>query len=124
MAINKMMLVSVLLISCESSMPVPIPATSTTSVTLTVADRFRARCAPCHGNYGKGDGPAASNMSPKPRDFTDTKWQASVTDTNIENTITYGGLAVNKSPMMPSSPDLSQREVQELRAFLRSLARK
>ena len=28
------------------------------------------RCAPCHGFSGKGDGPAAMTLDPRPRDFT------------------------------------------------------
>ena len=35
-----------------------------------VADLYRARCAVCHGAEGRGDGPAASLLSPRPRDFT------------------------------------------------------
>ncbi|MFQ5874704.1 MAG: c-type cytochrome [Dehalococcoidia bacterium] len=31
---------------------------------------YMANCAGCHGVAGKGDGPLAYLMSPKPRDFT------------------------------------------------------
>jgi mono/diheme cytochrome c family protein len=31
---------------------------------------YRARCATCHGSEGRGDGPAAGLLSPRPRDFT------------------------------------------------------
>ena len=32
-------------------------------------------CAPCHGQDGKGDGPAAASLNPKPRDFhSETGW--------------------------------------------------
>lgn len=34
------------------------------------AASFRTNCAFCHGNEGKGDGPAAYLIFPKPRDFT------------------------------------------------------
>jgi len=31
---------------------------------------FRTYCAPCHGVAGKGDGPAAPALNPKPADLT------------------------------------------------------
>ncbi|MBM3220430.1 MAG: c-type cytochrome [Candidatus Rokubacteria bacterium] len=31
---------------------------------------YRARCAVCHGTEGRGDGPAAGLLAPRPRDFT------------------------------------------------------
>ncbi len=30
---------------------------------------FKMDCAPCHGLNGKGDGPAAASLNPKPRDY-------------------------------------------------------
>jgi mono/diheme cytochrome c family protein len=35
-----------------------------------VAALYRARCAVCHGAEGRGDGPAAALLTPRPRDFT------------------------------------------------------
>jgi DMSO reductase family type II enzyme heme b subunit len=34
---------------------------------------YSYRCMPCHGISGRGDGPAANTMWPRPRDFTDIK---------------------------------------------------
>ncbi len=31
---------------------------------------FSANCAACHGELGRGDGPAAATMNPRPRNFT------------------------------------------------------
>ena len=33
---------------------------------------FQTYCAACHGEKGKGDGPAAAALTPKPRNYTDT----------------------------------------------------
>ena len=33
-------------------------------------DLFKANCAACHGEEGKGDGPTAATLNPKPRNFT------------------------------------------------------
>ncbi len=42
---------------------------------------YEARCAQCHGVSGKGDGPASSNLHPRPRDFTSGKFKIRSTAT-------------------------------------------
>ncbi len=90
------------------------PASATTiysgKVDLAAAQTmFNERCAACHGAEGKGNGPASAALSPKPRNYTDGSWQASVTDEQIRKTIKLGGAAVGKSPVMPASPDLDEK---------------
>src|SRR5215831_17169886 len=63
---------------------------------------FHALCATCHGPDGRGTGPSAQMLNPKPRDYTDPKWQASVTDAEIKDVILKGGAALGKSPSMAS----------------------
>jgi len=67
---------------------------------------FRGRCVACHGENGTGDGPGAGALNPKPRNYTDATWQASVTDEQIQNVILNGGAAAGKSPLMPANLDL------------------
>ncbi|MBK7973154.1 MAG: c-type cytochrome [Deltaproteobacteria bacterium] len=83
---------------------------------------FAMRCTPCHGPSGAGDGPGSAGLTPKPRNFTDPEWQKSVTDAHIENIIKFGGIAVGKSPAMPSNPDLMAKPevVTALRELVRS----
>lgn len=75
----------------------------------TAQDVFTTRCVPCHGSSGKGDGPAAAALNPKPRNYTDAEWQKTVTDDQLKKTILYGGAAVGKSASMPSQPDLESK---------------
>jgi mono/diheme cytochrome c family protein len=70
---------------------------------------FNARCAACHGPEGMGNGPGSVALNPKPRNYHDKAWQTKVTDEDIRKTITYGGAAVGKSPMMPANPDLESK---------------
>ncbi|WP_413289725.1 c-type cytochrome [Bdellovibrio sp. HCB337] len=35
---------------------------------------FATNCAMCHGNEGKGDGPAGAGLNPKPRNLVEGKW--------------------------------------------------
>lgn len=74
-----------------------------------VAETYKTRCATCHGEDGKGSGPAGGALNPKPRDYTDQAWQGSVTDEQIKTVILKGGAAIGKSPLMPGAPDLEQK---------------
>ena len=86
-------------------------------------DIFKTRCTPCHGATGKGDGAASAGLTPKPRNFSLTEWQKSVTDEHIDKIIVYGGAAVGKSPAMPANPDLNGKDdvVAALRMHVRNL---
>lgn len=37
---------------------------------------YKTYCSPCHGDKGKGDGPAAASLNPKPADHTSEMVQA------------------------------------------------
>jgi cytochrome c553 len=69
---------------------------------------FSQVCAMCHGMDGTGRGPAAEALNPKPRNYTDAAWQASVTDDDIKKIILLGGQGVGKSPSMPPNPNLKE----------------
>ena len=86
---------------------------------------FKTRCTTCHGASGKGDGPAAAGLNPKPRDMTDPAWQKSVTDEQIEKIIKSGGPAVGKSPLMPGNPDLASKPdvIKALRVLVRKMGK-
>ncbi len=84
--------------------------------------KYKAMCVTCHGATGDGKGPASAAMNPKPADFTDAKWQESVTDQNIKDAIRKGGTAVGKSPLMPPlGASMSDAEVDGLVAYLRAM---
>lgn len=82
---------------------------------------YKARCALCHGPAGKGDGPTAAALTPKPRDLGDAAWQKSATDAHIETVILKGGPAVGMSPLMPGNPDLAAKPdvIRALRQIVR-----
>jgi mono/diheme cytochrome c family protein len=88
------------------------------------AKLFSERCAKCHGSRGKGDGPLAHTLKPRPRDFTDTTWHLAVSDRVLDTIIQKGGAAVGKSAAMPANPDLGDKPeiVVALRQHLRMLA--
>lgn len=78
-------------------------------------------CASCHGETGQADTPLAANLTPKPRDYSDGAWQDSVTDEHIRKVIREGGSSVGLSNLMPPNGSLSDQELGDLVAFIRSL---
>ncbi|MFM2152743.1 MAG: hypothetical protein RL199_1178 [Pseudomonadota bacterium] len=86
---------------------------------------FEARCVNCHGAAGKGDGVLAASLNPKPRDYSDRAWQASVTDDHLRKVILEGGPSVGKSPLMPGNADLEDKPavLDALVAKVRALGR-
>jgi mono/diheme cytochrome c family protein len=84
--------------------------------------RFKQLCGTCHGPTGKGDGPAAPGLNPKPRDMSDAAWQSSVDDEYLTNIIQKGGAAIGKSPMMtPFGHALNAQQMKDVIAYIRKL---
>ncbi|GJL54970.1 MAG: hypothetical protein NPIRA02_21020 [Nitrospirales bacterium] len=64
------------------------------------AQIYKEYCAQCHGADGKGDGPAASGLEPKPAVHANIPFDKIPLD-YLYNVIYYGGKGVGKSPLMP-----------------------
>ena len=65
--------------------------------------KYDANCVGCHGATGKGDGPAAAALNPKPGDMTDAKAMKALSDKFLFDIIKDGGASQKKSPIMPAS---------------------
>ena len=79
-------------------------------------------CASCHGQSGKGDGPAAAALNPKPRDHTDRQYMSSLSDDQLFKVIKEGGASVGKSPLMPPwGPSLKDDQIKDVIAYVRTL---
>jgi mono/diheme cytochrome c family protein len=86
---------------------------------------FRELCSVCHGVAGKGDGPSAQGLEPKPADFTDCKAMAKDSDEVLVKIIKGGGQSVGRSTVMPAwGESLSGQQIEELVKFIRSLCKK
>ena len=82
---------------------------------------YRTNCVACHGETGKGDGPAAGVLKPPPRDHTDRAYMSTLTDKQIADIIKMGG-AIRGKPLMPSHPQFKDPDLQALVAYVRSLS--
>ena len=82
------------------------------------AELFRSYCVACHGDAGKGDGPAAAGLDPSPADFTDPAHATFYSDrARIE--IIRGGSPGTAMP--PFSATLDEAEIMAVFQFIRSL---
>ena len=80
------------------------------------------RCSACHGDSGKGDGPAAFALNPKPRNYIDCAVMSKKSDAELFKVIKEGGPAVGLSPLMaPFGSQLNDKEVWDVVAFIRSI---
>jgi mono/diheme cytochrome c family protein len=86
-------------------------------------EMYDAKCARCHGSNGAANGPFTDSLTPRPQNYTDPAWQASVTDDQIKEIIVRGGLHMGKSPAMPgirslkNHPELLDGLVKLIRSF-------
>jgi mono/diheme cytochrome c family protein len=78
---------------------------------------FRTHCTVCHGSEGRGDGPGAAGLNPKPADLT-SEHVDDHTDGDIFWWLTYG---IAGSAMPGFDATLSNIERWELIRFIRSL---
>ena len=86
---------------------------------------FQQLCSVCHGVGGKGDGPSAQGLEPKPADFTDCKVMAKDSDEVLLKIIKEGGQSVGRSTVMPAwGETLSEQQIGELVKFIRGLCKK
>jgi mono/diheme cytochrome c family protein len=70
---------------------------------------FTSRCAACHGEDGKGDGPLAANFSPKPKDLA----LLQDVDKQVSDAVTKG-----KGQMVPIK--LSPEQIKAVAAYIKS----
>jgi len=103
--------------------PHPAPPASGTDATAKARQVFASRCQMCHGPEGRGDGPMANSLNPRPRDFHDEAFQAAATDEHIVAIIRGGGATVGKSASMPGNTDLSDEVVVALKDLVRGLGK-
>jgi mono/diheme cytochrome c family protein len=80
-------------------------------------------CSGCHGESGKGDGPAAASLPVKPANHTDGKIMNAIPDKTLFEIISKGGQAAGKSAFMPPwGGTLRDKQIQDIVAYLRSIA--
>src|SRR2546430_13936431 len=124
---RRKVMVSGLLLLALRAAPFPIPHSPFPPQDTTRGKAVYVKwCAGCHGDKGAGDGPAASRMLPRPREFTGAIYKVRTTasgqlptDQDVLRSIDEGlpGTA------MPAWKDrLSERERSDVSAYLKTLS--
>ena len=118
-------------IACSSQKSEPAAKTSAPALAKAAAATpasiehgrglYKKNCAPCHGDQGKGDGPAAGILKPAPRDHTDRSYMGTLSDEDLAKVIQMGG-GIKGKPLMPSNPQIKGTDLDALVAFTRSLS--
>ena len=76
---------------------------------------FMTTCAPCHGNSGRGDGPAAMALNPKPANYT-TKAISGESDGSL-----FWKLSEGRGAMVGFKGAFSEQQRWQLITYIRSL---
>ncbi len=80
-------------------------------------------CSGCHGESGKGDGPAARSLPVKPANHADGTIMNQLSDKQLFDIISKGGAAVDKAPFMPAwGGQLKEKQIRDIISYIRSLA--
>lgn len=81
---------------------------------------YNTYCVQCHGIDRNGRGLNTAGMSVQPRDHSDPKGMGDIPDPELFKAIKEGGLAVNKSVLMPAwSGVLTDDQIHDLVRYLR-----
>ncbi|AMN47169.1 hypothetical protein ACG33_08685 [Steroidobacter denitrificans] len=105
-----------------------VSATQSASSTAAGEKVFKAYCVTCHGLKGKGDGPAAAALNPKPANFSVGAFKYDVngngTKGDIEDikAIVHDGAAKHGgSPLMAPWPTIQPEQLQAVAEYVKSL---
>ena len=99
-------------------MPYPVPRTATPTQRA-----YLLNCAACHGADGRG-GWRATLFLMRPGDFTDPRTLSGASDDYLMGLIKDGGATFGKPGMPAFGYHLSDAEIRDLIAYIRSLSRR
>lgn len=86
-------------------------------------EKYDTLCFVCHGTSGKGDGVAAAGLPVKPRNHTNGDYMNAQSNQRLFDVIKKGGPAVGLDKNMPPwGGSLSDQEIKNIIAYIRSLA--
>ncbi|HMJ83801.1 MAG TPA: c-type cytochrome [Vicinamibacterales bacterium] len=87
---------------------------------------YDAHCVECHGDMGRGDGPSAAYVTPRPRDFTSGKYKIRSTETGSVPTDDDLMQSVRQGLYSTAMPGwariLSDDEIADVVAYIKGLS--
>lgn len=113
-----------LLLAASLTVLQPAAVTADDSELAKAHENYQSYCQKCHGEQGKGDGPGAAMLKPKPRDFADCANMQKRSDDELVKVISEGGESIGMSAdMQPWGGTLSEAEIRSLVKFVRSFCK-
>lgn len=79
---------------------------------------YKTECSPCHGDKGKGDGPASAALKPKPADHTSAAIQAE------SDAVLFYKISEGRNPMPGFKDKLKANDRWALINYIRTLSKK
>ncbi len=84
---------------------------------------FQTYCVACHGTEGKGDGPAAATLDPKPANLADSMMMSMTTDDYLFWRVNEGGAMEPFNSAMPAwKGALSEEQIWQVISYVRTLS--
>lgn len=102
----------------ESAAAVKNPLTDNATAVAAGKKIYEDRCADCHGSKGKGDGPGAADLDPKPGDLS----KSSMNDQS--DGALFWKVTEGKKPMPTYKSKLSEEQRWQVVNYVRTLAPK
>jgi mono/diheme cytochrome c family protein len=93
------------------------PLAGTTNTLSDAKALYIANCGPCHGDKGRGDGPAAAGLNPKPADHSSAAVQSE------SDGALFWKLSEGRAPMPAYKKIFTDQQRWELVNYIRTLAR-
>jgi mono/diheme cytochrome c family protein len=93
------------------------PLSANATVLADAKTLYTANCGPCHGDKGRGDGPAAPGLNPKPADHTSAAVQSE------SDGALFWKLSEGRNPMPSYKKIFTDQQRWELIEFIRTLAK-
>lgn len=81
------------------------------------AELFQRQCVACHGKKGRGDGPAAIALTPRPKDLTDKETMDQLSDEELLEVLTKG-----RGAMPGFGAILTPDELRAMAEYVRQLS--
>jgi len=82
---------------------------------------YSAQCVTCHGKTGDGNGPVGKALNPRPTDF---KKGDLAPDERLFKAIRKGGKSVGLSKDMDAYPALTDQQIWDVIAYIKTLVKK
>lgn len=103
-----------------------LPAAESRGDAMAGKGLYTKQCLRCHGESGKGDGPATKTIKAmKMADWTNREEMDKYSDDELYKITSEGGAAAGRSKLMPAfKQKLKEKEIWDLVAFIRSLSQK